>query len=141
MGTSATMMRQGKVAKPYMARAACKHNICEKLSLILLTCLTCARLDATVGFRIRLLSVGVYSSSGSCQRWRKGGDLGGSMTFSPAPPCAPWLSGTNRPTRLPEHSRDGLIRVTFTHILLRGHGRLIRICQVIVLQCFVPYRS
>lgn len=72
MGTSVTMMRQGKVAIPYMARAASKHNICGKLSLTLLTCLPCARLAATVVFRTRLLSVGVYSSSGSCQRWRKG---------------------------------------------------------------------
>lgn len=57
------------------------------------------------------------------------------MTFSLAPPRVRWLSGTNRPTRLPEHSRDGLIRVTFTRILLRG--RPIQICKVVVLQCFV----
>lgn len=61
MGTSVTMMRQGKVAIPYMARAASKHNICGKQSLTLLTCLPCARLAATVGFRTRLLSVGVYT--------------------------------------------------------------------------------
>lgn len=54
-------------------------------------------------------STAPLAAASACSMEEGGKELGGSMAFTPGPPCAWWLTGTNRPTRLPEHSRDCLI--------------------------------